>query len=158
MPIKAIITYIHKGIQGMIGAFSGVIDIFQGDFEGGIQKIMKSVINMILSPFQLILDLVLGVINNGIAALNKIPGVAIEPISVNLAESAAGLLPMAKGGITTGPTRALVGEAGPEAVIPLREFYAKIDELIIAVKESGNISIGANKLNEAIGVNLHPMK
>ena len=158
MPIKAIITYIHKGIQGMIGAFSGVIDIFQGDFEGGIQKIMKSVINMILSPFQLILDLVLGVINNGIAALNKIPGVAIEPISVNLAESAAGLLPMAKGGITTVPTRALVGEAGPEAVIPLREFYAKIDELIIAVKESGNISIGANKLNEAIGVNLHPMK
>ena len=46
---------------------------------------------------------------------------------------------MAEGGIVTGPTNALVGEAGAEAVIPLREFYAKIDELINAVKQGGNI-------------------
>jgi len=46
---------------------------------------------------------------------------------------------MAAGGIVTGPTNALVGEAGAEAVIPLREFYAKIDELIAAVKQGGNI-------------------
>ena len=46
---------------------------------------------------------------------------------------------MAEGGIVTGPTRALVGEAGSEAVIPLKEFYAKIDELISAVKQGGNI-------------------
>lgn len=46
---------------------------------------------------------------------------------------------MAAGGIVTGPTNALVGEAGAEAVIPLREFYAKIDELINAVKQGGNI-------------------
>ena len=46
---------------------------------------------------------------------------------------------MAEGGIVTGPTRALVGEAGNEAVIPLKEFYAKIDELISAVKQGGNI-------------------
>ena len=46
---------------------------------------------------------------------------------------------MAEGGIVTGPTRALVGEAGTEAVIPLKEFYAKIDELISAVKQGGNI-------------------
>ena len=46
---------------------------------------------------------------------------------------------MAAGGIVTGPTNALVGEAGAEAVIPLKEFYAKIDELISAVKQGGNI-------------------
>lgn len=62
---------------------------------------------------------------------------------------------MATGGIVTGPTRALVGEAGPEAVVPLREFYAKMDELIQAVKQGQNIYIGPNKLNEAIGLNLH---
>jgi hypothetical protein len=62
---------------------------------------------------------------------------------------------MATGGIVTGPTKALVGEAGPEAVVPLREFYAKIDELIQAVKQGQNIYIGANKLNESIGLNLH---
>ena len=31
-------------------------------------------------------------------------------------------IPMAKGGVVTKPTKALVGEAGPEAVIPLNEF------------------------------------
>ena len=67
-------------------------------------------------------------------------------------------IPLAKGGITSGPTRAVVGEAGPEAVIPLTAFYAKIDELIVAVKQGQNIYIGPNKLNEAIGLNLHPMR
>ena len=65
---------------------------------------------------------------------------------------------LADGGITSGATRAIIGEAGREAVVPLNEFYAKIDELIVAVKQGGNISIGANKLNEAIGLNLHPMR
>lgn len=74
------------------------------------------------------------------------------------ASAPAGEKKMATGGIVTGATRAVVGEAGPEAVIPLREFYAKIDELIGAVKQGGNIHIGANKLNEAIGLNLHPMR
>jgi hypothetical protein len=46
---------------------------------------------------------------------------------------------MAAGGIVTGPTNALVGEAGAEAVIPLKEFYAKIDELISAVRQGGNV-------------------
>ena len=35
---------------------------------------------------------------------------------------------------------------------------ALLQELIAAVKQSGNIHIGANKLNEAIGINLHPMR
>jgi hypothetical protein len=34
-------------------------------------------------------------------------------------DSDSGLLPFANGGVVTGPTNALIGEAGPEAVIPL---------------------------------------
>lgn len=48
-------------------------------------------------------------------------------------------LGLATGGIVTQPTRALVGEAGAEAVVPLREFYAKFDELISTVKQGGNV-------------------
>ena len=33
-----------------------------------------------------------------------------------------GLIPFAKGGLVTGPTNALIGEAGPEVVIPLDRF------------------------------------
>jgi hypothetical protein len=49
--------------------------------------------------------------------------------------------PLASGGIVTRRTRALVGEAGPEAVIPLDAFYRKFDELIVEVKAIGNMRV-----------------
>jgi hypothetical protein len=64
---------------------------------------------------------------------------------------------MAYGGIVTRPTRALIGEAGQsEAVVPLNEFYAKIDQLIqvqqnvlLATREGKNIYLDSNKLGTA---------
>ena len=58
--------------------------------------------------------------------------------------------PLAIGGIVTKPTRALVGEAGPEAVIPLREFYAKMDELINVVKEGGDVVMDGRKVGSTL--------
>jgi hypothetical protein len=51
------------------------------------------------------------------------------------------LTPMAAGGIVTRPTRALVGEAGSEAVIPLDAFYRKFDELIAETKAIANMRV-----------------
>lgn len=82
-------------------------------------------------------------------------GGAVRPIFESSPEKGEEPRKFATGGIVSGATRAIVGEAGPEAVVPLREFYAKIDELIQAVKQGQNIYIGPNKLNEAIGLNLH---
>jgi hypothetical protein len=158
VPTKAIIGFMVQGIQSAIDVVGGFVDIFQGNFGEGMKKIAKGVIGFILRPFQVLIDMATGTLNAVIAGLNNIPGVELSPVEFNLADSVTSLLPMAKGGIVTGPTKALVGEAGPEAVIPLREFYAKMDELIEAVKQGGNIYIGPNKLNEAIGLNLHPMK
>jgi hypothetical protein len=59
---------------------------------------------------------------------------------------------MAKGGIVTSPTRALVGEAGTEAVIPLDKFYAKLDELITAVREGGHVYLDGNKVGTAMAM------
>jgi len=59
---------------------------------------------------------------------------------------------MATGGIVNKPTKALIGEAGPEAVIPLREFYAKMDELIAAVKQGGIVTLDGNKVGQALVV------
>lgn len=58
--------------------------------------------------------------------------------------------PMATGGMVTSPTNTIIGEAGPEAVIPLSEFYRKFDELISAVKSSGNINLDGRSLNTAM--------
>jgi len=57
---------------------------------------------------------------------------------------------MAVGGIVTKRTKAVVGEAGPEAVIPLKEFYAKMDELITAVKQGGDVYMDSRKVGEAL--------
>ncbi len=51
-----------------------------------------------------------------------------------LGAGAGALIPMADGGIVTGPTPALVGEAGTEAIVPLDAFTNKLDELIDAVR------------------------
>jgi len=64
---------------------------------------------------------------------------------------------MAAGGIVNKPTKALVGEAGPEAVIPLREFYAKMDELIAAVKQGGNVYMDSRKVGESLVIGGYKM-
>jgi len=53
---------------------------------------------------------------------------------------------LADGGITKGPQTRLIGEAGPEAVVPLNEFYAKIDQLIAAVNKGGNVYLDLQKV------------
>lgn len=60
-------------------------------------------------------------------------------------------LEMAEGGIATSQVNNVtVGEAGKEAIVPLTEFYAKMDELISIVKKGGNVYLDGNK----VGYNL----
>ena len=83
-------------------------------------------------------EIIGGLISKGVAAaisgsLEKIGafgpwGVAMIPIVAGLAAGLAqtafnSLIPeFAEGGIVTGPTMGLIGEAGPEAVIPLNKL------------------------------------
>ena len=57
---------------------------------------------------------------------------------------------MADGGIVTRPTRALIGEAGAEAVIPLDEFNAKLDQLIAAVTANRDVYMDGRLIGDAI--------
>lgn len=59
---------------------------------------------------------------------------------------------LATGGIVQSPTRALVGEAGAEAVVPLNQFYAKMDEMIAAIREGGDVFIDGNKAGMALNL------
>lgn len=59
---------------------------------------------------------------------------------------------LATGGIVRKPTRALVGEAGAEAVVPLNQFYAKMDEMIAAIREGGDVFIDGNKAGMALNL------
>jgi len=65
---------------------------------------------------------------------------------------------MAKGGIATKATRAIIGEAGPEAVVPLTKFYEKMDELISVIKQGGNVYLDATKVGTAMNVGTYKVQ
>ena len=94
--LRTIVSTVFSGITGTIrGLVSGVINFFIG------------AVNRLI-----------GVINTAIRAYNRIP-LAPDIPTIPAVPSVA----LAKGGIVTGPTIALVGEAGPEMVVPLTGPY-----------------------------------
>lgn len=72
--------------------------------------------------------------------------IKIEPLS----REEAGMK-FADGAIIKSPVyNATVGEAGPEAIVPLNEFYAKLDQLINATKSGKDIYIDSSKVTGAL--------
>ena len=112
--IKATFATITDAITGTAGAFK---DIFLGIWDG-IASGVKSAVNNIINS-----------INAFIRAVNRIkirvPSVFIPPFGPTVGGFSVGMpqiptIPsLAKGGIVTKPTLAMIGEKGPEAVVPL---------------------------------------
>jgi hypothetical protein len=63
---------------------------------------------------------------------------------------------MATGGIVSKPTRALIGEAGPEAVVPLNQLMAEFKEmkqvLVQILHKEGTITLNGTKMGTAMAV------
>jgi hypothetical protein len=67
---------------------------------------------------------------------------------------------LAKGGIVTQPTKAIIGEAGPEAVVPLNKqlnvnldpLVEKINTLISIVEKGGHVYLDGNKVGTAMAM------
>jgi len=79
-----------------------------------ILSFFKQVLNRIIGAFETAINWVIGAINKAIRAYNKIP------LAPDISEIPKVTLPrLADGGIVTSPTVAMIGEAGPEAIIPL---------------------------------------
>jgi hypothetical protein len=138
---ESIKTYIVEPLNGVKSIFSGIMDLFSGDFEEGFKKIGNGILKMVLTPFQALLNGAISMINSSIDVLNYVPGVNIKPISpIDLSSMVA----FAEGGIVNGPTNALIGEAGSEAVVPLDQFYAKFDTLNTGIQTTNQL-LGSGK-------------
>jgi hypothetical protein len=95
-----------RGLAGDIGnAFSGVFDALAQPFKDAWNTI-KGVV-----------DDIKGAVRDVGNAVSNLPG-------AGLVKSVAGVFGLQHGGIVTRPTLALIGEAGPEAVVPLRGTHA----------------------------------
>jgi phage-related protein len=127
------------GIDLFIGAVEGmtanleVFGTFFGDLWEGLKDFFEDTINGMIGGFEAFVNFVIRGVNRIVGALNGlrfevpdwVPEIGGSTLGFNIPtipEITLGRVALAKGGLVTGPTNALVGEAGPEVVMPLDRF------------------------------------
>ena len=129
--------------EGFSSIVNGFTELFENVFNG-IGTFIKGVVNGYISMFENFINFVIDGANGLIRALNRIrvsiPATAFTPgftIGVNLPTLSNLNIPrLAEGGFVDQPTTALIGEAGPEVVVPLDRF-----ESMIGLKDGGNKTV-----------------
>jgi phage-related protein len=127
------VSFLTGILGGLLGILTPVFDVFKMVFEG-IAKIVVYVGNIIIGGIELMVNSIIDGLNLMIGALNKIqikapdwlPLIGGKTFSLNLSKigkASIGRIPqLAEGGFVDNPTTALIGEAGPEVVMPLNRF------------------------------------
>ena len=154
--LMPILLPIFKIFEGIATYYAGIISGDISKVGEGLKKIGEGLLNLIMGVFQGLINIAIGVFEG---IVQSIPGfgdttferVEFEPVK------------LATGGIVESPTRALIGEAGPEAVVPLnsdksmnvfsKSLEEKLDRLIAAVEKGGVVMLDGQKVGEALVVN-----
>jgi len=119
-------------ILGIVAAIVAAILIFKNwdKIVGAFKTTWETVWGALEAPVKLVIDALKGYVNVWITAVNAIIG-GLNKISVKIPKWVPGfggkqfginlpLIPkLAEGGIVSKPTLAMIGEGGPEAVVPL---------------------------------------
>ena len=136
--IKKIFTSICEGIKGVFFAvwnqIKNVVATVGKTVGNIIANTFKAVVNGVLRAIESILNFPIKSINTLIGVINNVPGINLGYLSTfNLPR-------LAKGGIISQPTQAIIGEAGKEAVVPLENNMEWLDMLAdkLASKIGGN--------------------
>jgi len=112
----------------------------------GIQTLFVKVINGLISNFENFINFFIDGFNAVIRGVNAVRrALKQDPLELAARVSfgrleAPDLVPLAAGGIVMGPTQALIGEAGPEAVVPLN----KMGSMGATYNVTVNAGLGAN--------------
>ena len=120
------------------GAWDGIMGFFNGAI-GKVSGIFGSIADAIASPFRNAFNGIAGFWNSTVGQISFkipdwVPGVGGNGWSVPS-------IPMlAEGGVITRPTLAVVGEAGPEAVIPLSKLSQHLPEGTSAKAGGGDVN------------------
>jgi hypothetical protein len=112
-PFGLAIAFVVKFKDDIMGIFSLIYN--------GIKSAMGFVAGVITAPFKAAFNAIAGLWNSTIGKLSFsvpswVPGLGGKGFDV------PDIPMLAEGGIVTGPTLAMIGEAGPEAVIPLSKM------------------------------------
>lgn len=143
--ISAVGAVIGSVVNGIIGTFSGIIDfltgVFTGDWEkawNGVKSIFENIANSLGGIIKAPINFIIDCINSFIRGLNKIkipdwvPAVGGKGINI-------GEIPrLAKGGIVSQATLAVIGERGSEAIMPLENNTGWISTLASKLADEQN--------------------
>jgi phage-related protein len=117
--VQAIVQFIMQTgiLQGVITGLTTVVNFLGGVFE---------------SVFNGITDAISGVVTwfNTLVRIVKNAANAVGGFLGGVGGAIGGVLGFASGGLVVGPTRALVGEAGPEAIVPLKRNLSQVDPAV----------------------------
>ena len=146
-PVIAIITGIAETITG----------ILNGDWDKvgeGLKKIGVGILNLVISMIEGAINLII------MGANTLIKGITFGAVSNAIPKVSLPRVELAEGGVVTKPTNALIGEAGPEAVVPLnsdkslnvntKALEEKLDRLISLVERGGIVTIDGQKVGQAL--------
>ncbi|TXH10479.1 MAG: hypothetical protein E6R04_05240 [Spirochaetes bacterium] len=124
-----------SAVRSRLSGFPGMVHSFVSGIPGVVSSALSGLAGAFSRPFATAYSAVSGWVSairtliSGIGA--SISGAASRVSS--LASRARGLTPFASGGVVYGPTRALIGEAGREAVIPLDRPLNMVDPSVRAL-------------------------
>lgn len=143
--LNAFLKNAQNIIDGIKKAFKGIIDFISGVFTGdwsrawnGVKEIFSGIAGTFVGIMKAPLNGVIGLINGAITGLNKIkvpdwvPGIGGSGVNIPKIPY------LARGGVISQPTLAMVGEAGKEAVMPLENNTGWIDTLASRINGSMN--------------------
>lgn len=118
-------TFIKPFVDFVVNAFTAIGDVAKSIF-GAIAKWVGDAFNGIIGVVRGPINFIIDILNSMINGLNSIkidvpawvPVLGGQKLGFNIPK----IPHLAAGGFVTGPTTALIGEAGPEVVTPLKDF------------------------------------
>ena len=127
--IKDWFSNLWKGIKDTAGDIGKWFADVGTKIGGAISGAVSTAVGWIVEKAAGLINGLAKGVNVAIDIINAIPGVKIAKISM------IEIPKLATGGITTGPTTALIGEAGREAVLPLENNTEWMNELADRIAE-----------------------
>lgn len=160
---KGLTDTIEKGLEDMAGAFAeGLGNLISGKSGNPFAGVYDVIAGVMESLGKTLIGLGIGLeaIRTALKTLNPFVAIGAGVALIALAQvvkNSVSHMAMAEGGIVTGPTRALIGEAGPEVVFPLdrlREFIRPAQAQVVVLEtrvRGSDIWLSQSRTNERRG-------
>ena len=144
--IGVVVDFVTNAIKTLKGIIQFVTGVFTGDWDKaweGIKNTVGNIFGQIEALAKGGVNLIIDALNAFIAGLNKIKwdlpdwDILGDWAGKRFGFDIPKIKKLAKGGIVTGPTPAIIGEAGKEAVLPLENNLGYLDKLAEKINSKG---------------------